>query len=142
MDKKIAAGMLTAVVLAGAGCATAGAKAKEADSLSARVDALESQVTAISQRVDESALNAPPADSGSARSSAAGRAKTAAKTRLTTRQAQKALTAAGYYKGNVDGKEGPQTQKAVKEFQLASGLKADGVIGRATSEALSRYLQE
>ena len=142
MDKKIAAGLLTAVVLAGAGCATLGSKAKETDSLTARVDALESQMTTLSQRVDESAMNAQPADSGTGRSSAAGRVKTAAKTRLTIRQAQKALTAAGYYKGNMDGKEGPQTQKAVKEFQMASGLKGDGVIGPATSEALSRYLQE
>ena len=142
MDKKIAAIMMT-VLMAGtaAGCATSGAKVKESDALKARVDALETQVAGLNQRLDETSANAQPIDGGSARSSS--RVKTASsKTRLSVRQAQKALVASGFYKGNVDGKEGPLTQKAVKEFQQAHGLKADGVIGSATSEALSRYLQE
>ncbi len=42
----------------------------------------------------------------------------------------------GYYKGTVDGKYGAQTQKAVKEFQRKNGLKADGVAGSATLNAM------
>ena len=125
MDKKIALCSVVAVALAG--CATS--RAKEADSLQARVNALESQVAALNQRLDEGA--------GGPRTNV-----TPDKTRLSVRQTQKALTAAGFYKGNVDGKEGPQTKKAVKAFQQANGLKADGVVGPASSEALSRYLQE
>lgn len=128
---------MAAVALMTAGCATSGAKAKEANALKTRVDALETQVAALNQRLDETALNAQSADS----SPSSARVKPLSRARLTVRQAQKALFTAGYYKGNVDGKEGPQTQKAVKEFQQANGLKADGVIGRATSEALSRYLE-
>jgi hypothetical protein len=40
---------------------------------------------------------------------------------------------------NVDGGFGPQTLSAVKSFQLAHGLTADGVIGDATWTALLAY---
>lgn len=134
--------MLGGVVLAGmmaAGCATSNPQAKaDAEALKSRIDTLESQVASLQQRADESAYSSS-ADSSSTRASAP-RAKSAK--RLSVKQAQRALAAAGYYKGNVDGKEGPQTQKAVKEFQVAHGLKADGVVGPATSEALTRYLQQ
>lgn len=53
---------------------------------------------------------------------------------------QTALKNAGYYTGNVDGKIGPMTKKAIEEFQKANGLGADGKVGPKTWVALGKYL--
>ncbi|MGZ4329137.1 MAG: peptidoglycan-binding domain-containing protein [Solirubrobacteraceae bacterium] len=42
----------------------------------------------------------------------------------------------GFDPGPVDGRYGPRTTDAVKRFQLAIGLEADGVVGTVTAEAL------
>lgn len=59
-----------------------------------------------------------------------------------TKQIQRALKNAGYYTGNVDGKIGPKTKKAIREFQKANALAADGKVGPKTWAALSKYLTE
>ena len=53
---------------------------------------------------------------------------------------QTALKNAGFYNGNVDGKIGPKSKKAIEDFQKANNLKADGKVGPKTWEALSKYL--
>lgn len=55
---------------------------------------------------------------------------------------QMALKNAGYYIGNVDGKIGPKTKKAIKEFQKANALAVDGKVGPKTWAALSKHLTE
>ncbi len=54
------------------------------------------------------------------------------------KELQRALKKAGYYSGEVDGYYGDDTVTAVKKFQKAKGLKADGKAGPATQ----RYLYE
>lgn len=49
---------------------------------------------------------------------------------------QQKLRALGYDVGTVDGKYGTKTASAVKDFQQKSGLKADGIYGKATNQAL------
>ena len=51
---------------------------------------------------------------------------------------QRALKNAGYFKGEVDGYYGEDTEEAVKKFQKAKGLVQDGKAGFATQ----RYLYE
>ncbi len=58
------------------------------------------------------------------------------------RKIQTALRKAGFYKGAVDGKLGPQTKEAIRAFQKSNGLKADGIVGKATWQVLARYLSE
>lgn len=51
-------------------------------------------------------------------------------------QLQKNLGYLGYDVGKIDGKYGWQTYQKVVEFQLKNGLKADGIVGNATANAI------
>ncbi len=50
--------------------------------------------------------------------------------------AQKALRASGSLAGTADGKFGPATELAVKDFQKKNNLYADGIIGATTGKKL------
>lgn len=52
---------------------------------------------------------------------------------------QTALRNAGFYAGNIDGKIGPKSKKAIEDFQQANGLKVDGKVGPKTWEAMSKH---
>ncbi len=54
----------------------------------------------------------------------------------TTTDIQQALKNAGLYGGEIDGKIGPKTMKAIEDFQAKNNLKVDGVVGPATWEKL------
>ena len=80
--------------------------------------------------------------SGAAKPRKAAKPEAAAKVSMkpSTREIQQALKNAGFYQGPVDGKLGPQTRDAVKEFQRVHGLKDDGVVGKQTWTKLSAYM--
>ena len=52
---------------------------------------------------------------------------------------QKFLTNNGFKPGPIDGQSGPQTVSAIKAFQTASGLLADGIVGNKTKAAMRNY---
>jgi len=52
------------------------------------------------------------------------------------KEVQRRLKNWGYYTGSVDGVFGAGTKKAVIAFQKKNGLTADGVVGKATYQAL------
>ena len=54
----------------------------------------------------------------------------------TVQSAQQALQQGGYYKGTVDGKMGPHTRQAIRNFQQAKGLHATGRLNQKTLTAL------
>lgn len=53
-----------------------------------------------------------------------------------TKEVQTVLKKWGYYKGVVDGINGPQTKEAVKKFQRKYGLTADGIVGPLTASKM------
>jgi len=59
----------------------------------------------------------------------------------TTKEIQRALKNAGFDPGAVDGKMGPRTQQAIKEFQRAKDLKVDGKVGAKTWIELGKHLE-
>ena len=54
----------------------------------------------------------------------------------TVKQAQEKLSAAGMDAGPADGKAGPKTEAAVKEFQQSKGIQASGKLDQKTLAAL------
>lgn len=56
------------------------------------------------------------------------------------KQLQRALKSVGYSAGAIDGSYGPSTESAVKRFQQAHGLVADGIAGTKTLAALKAAL--
>ncbi len=55
---------------------------------------------------------------------------------LSVRQVQQDLRAAGYYRGPIDGRMGPRTSQALKDFQHAKGLQITGRLDSRTERAL------
>jgi peptidoglycan hydrolase-like protein with peptidoglycan-binding domain len=53
---------------------------------------------------------------------------------------QTALKKAGIFKGEIDGKIGPETKEAIRKFQQANGITPDGVVGSKTWALLSKYI--
>ncbi len=54
---------------------------------------------------------------------------------------QTALTKLGYQPGTIDGKDGANTQKAVRAFQVAAKIGVDGIAGPKTKAALVAALE-
>ena len=53
---------------------------------------------------------------------------------------QTALTKLGFDPGDVDGKDGPNTKKAVRAFQAHATIGIDGIVGDETRQALMEAL--
>lgn len=63
-----------------------------------------------------------------------------AKQDIDTKQIQLALKNADYYQGAIDGVMGKHTRRAIRAFQRANNLSADGKVGKNTWAILKEYL--
>jgi hypothetical protein len=165
----LAAALATSTAWLVAGCNGGAATDEESAALSeirqlrARLTSLESRVRGQTKKVDEMArriaareraareaatVTKPPAAPASPprRPEERERAeRPAAPSRILfdefALRVQKALKAAGYDPGPVDGKKGPLTTKALKEFQKANGLAETGMADPDTWVILKRELE-
>ena len=138
-----------AVVFMASGCSTVPKKFKEEVSgIKTKVDTLESRVESVESKQTEAERMA--SQQGQTIEEMRAAKESAVKTNISTRTApvksrehmreiQICLQNAGFYKGKIDGMKGKSTKKAIKEFQKANGLRADGKVGSKTWEALSKY---
>ena len=94
------------------------------------------ELEALARANREAAFNNPPARSGSRQGMNARHVRVP----VPVKTVQAALREAGFYKGTIDGKVGNQTVAAITAFQRAQGLKADGVVGRATWQQLQAFV--
>ena len=126
-----------------AGCATTRKKPDtKAEESQNRISELEQQLSKKDEEISflKEELEIMEKRSAGSQESASKEVKT--QTRIgTIKQVQRALKNAGFYKGPVDGKMGPSTRKAIREFQKANGLNADGRIGKETWSKLSKHLK-
>ena len=107
---------------------------KRIEAAEGRLDSLESRVDTIEQRL-------AIVEEGCAKYKTEAGGKVAS-IDMTNEEVQTALKNAGFYTGAIDGKMGPNSDKAIKDFQVANGLKADGVVGSKTKALLAKYLTQ
>jgi len=129
--------IVVCLIILVSGCATTRkGQDMQTQQLKARINSLEEEL----QRKDEEISGLENELTKLSSSKRRAGTQDIASLQLSPRQIQTALKNSGFYKGQIDGKLGPQTKEAIKAFQKAHGLKADGIVGKRTREKLSNYL--
>jgi peptidoglycan hydrolase-like protein with peptidoglycan-binding domain len=143
----IRVGIAGMVMLGVSGCA-AGKTSQELQRLQSQVGLLDQRVAQLertggtwpsSEAFPESAGEPAPTMAVIPKPATPASANVAVAVKPSTRDIQQALKNSGFYQGAVDGKMGPLTREAIKEFQRVHGLKDDGVAGKQTWTQLSSY---
>lgn len=98
------------------------------------------ELAAISTSTGETPATADPTASSSLLTSASATPSMEESSRI--RQIQLALRQAGFDPGPADGKMGTRTKVAIRDFQLANGLQADGKVGPRTWSKLETFLSQ
>jgi len=138
--------LVIAVIITLSGCATGRKQADlEIQGLKNQVSALETQVQDKDKEILalREALSKTTEDKYAKVKSEEGYTESLeTKFRPSVKQIQIALKNAGYNPGAIDGKMGRQTRDAIKAFQRANNLVADGHVGKRTWSLLKEYLDK
>ncbi len=108
--------------------------------------AINANTTSTSTQTAEAGISsaenaAAPAAAATATDPAVTTAAAPADEAARVREIQLALKAAGFDPGSSDGRIGPRTKAAVRDFQQAHGLTPDGKVGPRTWTKLESYLK-
>jgi len=139
--------LVMVIAMVAAGCSSVPKKTKaEISGIKTRVDTLESRVGEVEtkQTYTERATQEQAAAIEEVKSIKMANTNISTKAKVSKvsakmKEIQACLKNAGFYNGPVDGIKGRKTRKGIKDFQRANGLVADGLAGRKTWDALSRY---
>lgn len=140
-------GLMGIAVVCLGGCAV-GKTSQEVKRLQSQVGLLDQRVSQLeraggtwqtSEMVPEPAMEPGPTAAIIPHAAAGASKNVAAAVKPSTRDIQQALKNSGFYQGSIDGKMGPLTRDAIREFQRVHGLKDDGVVGKQTWTQLSTY---
>ncbi len=135
------------MILSLAGCATTRPKPADPSSdLSARVAQLQSENQAKDQQIQDLQTQLSGTQESiqtgsnfsSLGKSSAGKSKWIHVPGVSVKDLQKALSAAGFDPGHIDGNMGKKTKSAIKAFQKKNNLKNDGVVGEKTWALLKK----
>ncbi|OGX15595.1 MAG: hypothetical protein A2166_02345 [Omnitrophica WOR_2 bacterium RBG_13_41_10] len=142
MIKRYCAVLLVAIIsLYLSGCVTTGTqKQTEIQGLKNQISDLETQLQTKDEEINSLKEVVKNSQEETQRMDSAKKVIPEAKTRPNVRQIQVALKNAGFDPGVIDAKMGRQTKEAIKEFQRANNLKADGKVGKKTWGLLKEYL--
>ena len=147
MLKKVLGLVLVTVFLVSlSGCATARKQNDlEIQGLKNQISVLESQLQSKDEEINslkETLASQPQPKEEAVKCAKKKKVIGEVKSRPSIRQVQIALQNAGFDPGLVDGKMGKQTREAIKSFQRAHNLPADGKVGRKTWGELKEYLYQ
>jgi len=141
--------VLMAAVVFISGCETVPKKFREevsgikskVDTLESRVEGVETKQSDVERMANEQAqrLEDMKAEKQNSVKTNITIKNRSTQSRTHMKEIQTCLKNAGFYNGKTDGVKGRGTKKAIKSFQKANGLRADGVVGAKTWELLSKY---
>ncbi len=139
--------LVMVVAMTVSGCSSVPKKTKEelagiksrVDTLETRVEEVETKQAYVDRNAQEQAMAVQEMRSVQMPNSNISTRSKDSKTNARMKDIQACLKNAGFYDGPVDGVKGRKTRKAIKDFQGANGLVADGLVGNKTWEALSKY---
>lgn len=149
MAKRLLVMLMAVVWVSGlAGCATSRLQKEqemESQALKNKISLLEAELQSRDRRIEALREELSAADARKEEALRQARRKKPAleaKSRPKVKDIQAALVNAGYNPGRIDGKMGRQTRDAIRAFQRANDLPADGAVGKRTWTLLREYLEK
>ena len=135
--------LLSGLLIAATGCVSKQQHQREVGNLKGQVSQMDAALQAQEEKnraLQTELEGLRGRKGGGAGEFAGGLYRTPSGFELPAADIQKALKGAGYYSGSVDGKVGPDSREAIRNFQRDNGLKPDGVCGRQTWAKLTTHL--
>ncbi len=135
-------GLATAGIFVLSGCATVNKKDDLSNqALRNKISALETQLSEKDNEINSLKEAAVKTEQPAAPEGNGGNIGEV-KQHIDAKMIQTALKNAGYYQGEITGKMGSKTRQAVRDFQKANKLHADGRVGKKTWALLKEYLDK